>query len=282
MLVATARLCAISLLLATMNANDAAAGDCSFLNRDPLALRDRELLYQVKGSSTWSSLDDNPVTLPDQTISFAYVIRETIDPARNGVVVLKSGRTRGLDEPQQGRQAKRVMLVRHAATADNKLCGVVSGFGKHSISAKSYDEFHDQGLKVGEARTLQSFHIKYAARNNRCRRTDENGADSLLPPDMRSNRGQFSFDPDVVSRGTYSQVLSWTGVSQASASSENMTNQRVEIRQYAISAGGPTCIRFTLPPQGHASFLRINDLEALVPGGLSYIRSDEKRWSLSQ
>src|ERR1700754_4010600 len=183
MAAATARLCAISLLLVTMNANDGVAEDCSFLNRDPLTLRDRELLFQVKGSNTWSSIDDNPVNLPDQTISFAYVIRETIDPARSGVVVLKSGRTRGLNEPQQSRQSKKVMLVRHAATADNKLCGVASGFGEHSISAKSYDDFHDQGLRVPDAGTLQSFHIKYAARNNRCRRTDDNGADSLVPPD---------------------------------------------------------------------------------------------------
>ena len=282
MLVATMRLCAISLLLVTMNAGDGVAEDCSFLNRDPLTLRDRELLFQVKGSNTWSSLDDGRVSLPDQTIGFVYVIRETIDPARSGVVVFKSGRTRGLDEPQQSRQANRVMLVRHAAAADNRQCGAIAGFGEHSISAKSYDDFHDQGLKVPEAKTLQSFHVKYPARNSRCRRTDDNGPDSLLPPDMRSNRGQFSFDPDVVSRGTYSQVLSWAGVSQASASSENMINQRVEIRQYAVSASAPTCVRFTLPPQGRAGFLRINDLEALAPGGLTYVRSDEKRWSLAQ
>src|ERR1700754_4349137 len=120
MAAATARLYAISLLLVTMNANDGVAEDCSFLNRDPLTLRDRQLLFQVKGSNTWSALDDNPVSLPDQTISFAYVIRKTTAPARGGVVVLKSGRTRGLDEPQQSRQSRRVMLVRHAAATDNK------------------------------------------------------------------------------------------------------------------------------------------------------------------
>lgn len=273
---------ALSLLVMTAQTGLAVSADCSFLNRDPLILRDRQLFFQTKGTTAWTSLDDTTIDLANQSVTFAYVIRETIDASRNGVVVLKSGRMRRLDEPQQSRQSKTVLLVRHADAADNKKCGKVADFGERPVSAKSYDDFHDQGLKVPESAMLHSFHLKYAARNNRCRRSDDNGPDSLLPPDLRSNRGQFSFDPDVVSRGTYSQVLAWADISRASASSENLADQRVEIRQYAVSVNAPTCVRFTLPPQGRASFLRIDDLEALAQSGLNYVRSDEKRWSLSQ
>lgn len=273
---------ALSLLFMTMQTGLAVSADCSFLNRDPLTLRDRQLFFQAKGSGAWTSLDDSTVDLANQHLTFAYVIKETIDPSRNGVVVLKSGRTRGLDEPQQGRQSKTVTLVRHADATDNRKCGLVPEFGERPIPAQSYDDFHDRGLNVAESGILRSFHVKYAARGNRCRRSDDNGPDSLLPPDLRSNRGQFSFDPDVVSQGTYSQVLAWAHVNQASASSENLADQRVEIRQYAVSATAPTCVRFTLPPQGRASFLRINDLEALAQNGLSYVRGDERNWSLSQ
>jgi hypothetical protein len=273
---------ALSLLMVTAQSSLAVSADCSFLNRDPLTLRDRQLFFQAKGIAGWTSLDETTIDLANQNVTYAYVIRETVDPSRNGVVVLKSGRMRGPDEPQQSRQSKTVVLVRHADAADNKKCGMVSDFGERQVAAKSYDDFHDQGLKVPESATLHAFHIKYAARNNRCRRSDDNGPDSLLPPDLRSNRGQFSFDPDVVSRGTYSQVLAWAGVSQASASSENLADQRVEIRQYEVSVNVPTCVRFTLPPQGRASFLRINDLEALAQNGLNYVRSDEKHWPLSR
>jgi hypothetical protein len=258
------------------------AGDCAFLNRDPLSLRDRQLFFQVKGDSAWTSLDDAAVDLGNQNVSYAYVIRESLDPTRNGVVVLKSGRTRNLDEPQQSRQSKNVVLVRRADAADNKRCGPVSDFGEQLVSAKSYDDYHDEGLKGSQIKTMRAFHIKYAARADRCRRTDDNGPDSLLPPDLRSNRGQFSFDPEVVAHGTYSQVLAWTGVSRASASSENLADQRVEIKQYEVSVNAPTCVRFTLPVQGRSSFLKINDLEALTQGGLNYMRSDERNWSLSR
>ena len=128
---------ALSLLFMTMQTGLAVSADCSFLNRDPLTLRDRQLFFQAKGSGAWTSLDDSTVDLANQHLTFAYVIKETIDPSRNGVVVLKSGRTRGLDEPQQGRQSKTVTLVRHADAADNRKCGVVPEFGERPIPAQS-------------------------------------------------------------------------------------------------------------------------------------------------
>src|SRR5262249_28094871 len=107
-------------------------------------------------------------------------------------------------------------------------------------------------------------------------------ADSILPLDLRSNLSQFSFDPDVVAgRGTYGQIFAWFGINRAYASSENLTSQRVEMRQYRTVPGQPVCVRFALPVRGPSSFLRLNDLEALSQSGLRYVRSDEQEWSLS-
>jgi hypothetical protein len=259
-----------------------AAEDCSFLRRDPLDLRDRQVFFQIKGDTAWAPLDGTSADLANQNVTYAYVIRETIDPARNGILVVKSARVRQLDESR--RPTKNDMLVRHVDGSDNKSCGVISEFGEQSVPAKSYDDFHDLGLAVPEIKTIRSFHIKYAARLNHCRRTDDNGPDSVVPRDPRSNRGQFSFNPDVVSRETYSQVLALAGATTAYASSENLDDQRVEIKQYQVSANFPTCVRFTPPAQGRSSFLKINDLEALtqVSPGSGYVRADEKGWALSR
>jgi hypothetical protein len=257
----------------------AGAEDCSFLKRDPLELRDRQLFFQVRGSPVWAPLD-GPVDLAGQDVTYAYVIRESIDPARNGVVVLKSGRLHQLDEPRKA--SKNVLLVRHVDAADNRSCGAVSEFGEISVPAKSYDDFHDLGLAVREIKTIRAFHIKYAARRNHCRRTDDNGPDLILPPDARSNRGQFSFNPQVVARQTYSQVLALAGVTTAYASSDNLEDQRVEIKQYQVSASFPTCVRFNPSAQGRSSFLTINDLEALTQQDGRYMRSAEQTWPLSR
>jgi hypothetical protein len=260
----------------------ASAEDCSFLKRDPLDLRDRQIFFQLKGSTSWAPLDGTTADLANQNVTYAYVIRESIDPARNGVVVVKSARVRQLDEPRKS--TKNVTLVRHTDGSDNKSCGVISEFGEQSVPAKSYDDFHDLGLAVPEIKTIRGFHIKYAARLNHCRRTDDNGPDSVVPRDPRSNRGQFSFNAEVVSLETYSQVLALAGATNAHASSQNLDDQRVEIKQYQVSANFPTCVRFTPPAQGRSSFLKINDLEALtqVSPGSSYVRADERGWVLSR
>jgi hypothetical protein len=267
----------LSLLLAP----ELAAGeDCSFLKRDPLDLRDRQVFFQIKGSPTWAPLDGTSADLANQTVTYAYVIRETIDPARNGVIVVKSARVRQFDEPRK--PTKNVMLVRRTDGSDNKSCGLVSEFGEQSVPARSYDDFHDLGLAVPELKTIRGFHIKYAGRLSHCRRTDYNGPDSVVPRDARSNRGQFSFNPGVVARETYSQVLALAGATTAYAASDNLDDQRVEIKQYQVSANFPTCVRFTPPSQGRSSFLKINDLEGLMQAGQGYVRADEKGWILSR
>ena len=256
------------------------AGDCSFLNRDPLSLRDRQLFFLPQGASSWSALDDVRPDLTNQAVEFAYVIRENIDPARGGVVIMKSARARRLDEPTAGR---RVRLVRRAEAFDNGTCGAVAGFGgggETEVSADSYDRYHDEGRKVPERDVLRAFHVRYAARKGTCRVTNDSAQDSIVPWDPRSNRSQFSFDPNVVSGGTYSQALAWTGITRTYASSANLSDQRVELKQYRVNAALPTCVRFRLPAVGRGSFLRINDLEGLAASGLNYVRANENQWTL--
>lgn len=97
----------------------------------------------------------------------------------------------------------------------------------------------------------------------------------LIPPDLRT------FDPDVVARGTYSQIFAWFRINRAYAGSENLTIQRVEMKRRRTVRGQPDRVRFTLPVRGPSTFLRNNDLEALSQSGLRYVRSDEQEWSLS-
>jgi hypothetical protein len=257
------------------------ADDCRFLMRDPLDLRDRQVFYRLKGTDGWTSLDGIQPDLSRQSVEFAYVIRESIDPQRSGVVIVKSGRTRRLDEPPTGHAAKNVHLVRRAELNGTGACGAVADFGEANIPAASYDRYHDEGRKVAEGGVLHAFHFRYAARKAACHTTDDSSQDSIVPWDPRSNRSQFSFDPAVVSGGTYSQAIAWIGVTRTYASSEGLADQRVELKQYRVDASSPTCVRFRLSGLGRGSFLRINDLEGLVANGLSYVRANENQWSLS-
>lgn len=257
------------------------AADCRFLMRDPLELRDRQVFFRLKGTDAWTSLDGIQPDLSRQTVEFAYVIRESIDPARSGVVIVKSARTRRLDEPSPGRSTKNVRLVRRAKPVDNGSCSPVADFGERDIPAASYDRYHDEGRRVPESGVLRAFHFRYAARKAACHATDDSTQDSIVPWDPRSNRSQFSFDPAVVSGGTYSQAIAWIGITPTYASSEGLADQRVELKQYRVDAASPTCVRFRLSGLGRGSFLRINDLEGLVANGLSYVRANENEWPLS-
>jgi hypothetical protein len=255
--------------------------DCRFLKRDPLELRDRQVFFQTEGMNGWAPLDGAQADLANRPADFAYVIRESIDPARSGVVILKSARARQLDEPSVANQRQNVRLVRRADAFDNKTCGRVPNFGEMDIPAKSYDRYHDEGGRVSERGVLRAFHIRYAARKEACHITDDGTQDSIVPWDPRSNRAQFSFDPAVVSGGAYSQTLAWIGATKSYASSANLAEQRVEVRQYHVDVALPTCVRFRLSTVGRGSFLRINDLEDLIASGLSYTRAKENEWRLS-
>lgn len=262
------------------------AASCSFLNRDPLTLRDTELFYSLPKSGEWRSLDETSVALGGQTISFAYVIRERLHQRRSGVVVLKSGRNRLPTDPAP----RTVELVRvnpddndDGSRFDNGSCGPIPEFGTTSIAATSYDRYHDLGDKVPEIGILTRFHYKYRGRHDRCRLTNDSRADSKVPKIDRSNRGQFSFNPNIVGNGTESQVIALASPNTAYAgSSEGLAEQRVEIKSYRASLGLPTCVLFTLKVPAATGFVRINDLEGLARNQLDFIRADEKSWSLNR
>lgn len=245
---------------------------CGFLRQDPLTLLDRQVYYEDVPDS-WKLLTAPIQADRARSIKLAYVFREQSGDSRSGVVVIKSARNRGLTEQ---RRVNSVALVRETVST----CRGSQPFSATSVSSKAYDNFHDSGLSSTDAQVLRDFHSSYLGRRKRCKLTNDNASDSLIPFDPRSNRGQFSFDPKVVSGGTYSQVLAWAGVTTAYASSENLEDQRVEIQHYKTDAKTPSCVRFTLPPQRAASFLRINDLEG-VTDTPPFIRAAEQEWGLT-
>ena len=266
---------------------DSFAADCSFLGRDPLTLRDTELFYRSLLSNKWESLDQASPdsTLGNQTITFAYVIQEKLDQRRSGVVILKSGRNRVNSDP-----APRVVeLVRNrpddnedGSAFDNGICRSIPGFGRATVSASSYDQYHDLGRTVSttDQNTLDRFHYKYLGRYDRCRKTNDGNPDSKVPLVNRSNRGQFSFDGNIVGKTTNSQLVALLGPDAAYAGeSEKLAEQRVEMKTYRVRKGLPTCVVFSLNVPALTGFIRINDLENLARTNLDYIRADEKWWS---
>jgi len=253
---------------------------CNFLPSGT-TLRDGQLFYRTAGSSNWTEMPEAGANLGGRFTSFAYVVNETIEDQRAGVVILKFGRTRQPDEPQVDRSQKRVRLLRYTVPFDNGTCRAVPAFGMGSVSAKNYDDYHDAGKSGDENTKLDSFHFTYAARRGGCRETKSRIGDSIGFR-SRSNRGQFSFDTEVVDRGTYWQALLYVGVTTALASSENLQDQSVETKQYRVLWGQPSCIRFRHQVSARAGFLRINDLEGLSSGGYQGpVRAPERRWPLS-
>jgi hypothetical protein len=244
-------------------------------------LHDGQLFYRVAGALDWTEMPDAGVSLGNVRSEFIYIVDETFEAARAGVVILKTGRIRQAGEEQPNPQAKTLRLVRHFKQFDNGSCGNVTDFGKASVSPKSYDDYHDVGRATVDDATLDSFHFKYAARRNGCHTTNSKLGDTLSPY-ARSNRGQFSFDTDVVDFGTYYQILVLAHVETASAASEKLAAQRVETRQYRVVRGRPECVSFKYRVPPGTAFLRINDLEALSDqGGSTLKRAMEHRWPLA-
>lgn len=255
------------------------AASCDVLTGVTKNLHDGELFYRVAGTSNWIEMPDAGTSLGNVRAEFAYVLDETFEPWRAGAVVLKTGRTRQAGEEFVDSQTKSVRLVRHAQTFDNSPCGGVAEFGRGRVSPKSYDDYHDVGFSTADDATLDRFHFSYTGRQKACHLTNSKLGDTASFY-ARSNRGQFSFDTEVVDTGTYFQPFVLLHVTKASASSEKLAKQRVEIRQYRVAAGTPECIVFkhTVPPVG--AFLRINDLEGLARYGVAK-RASEHRWALS-
>ncbi|WP_314944763.1 hypothetical protein [Bradyrhizobium cosmicum] len=260
----------------------APAGDCAFLNRDPLSLRDGQLLYRPPGAREWSEFTSGLGQLANQTFDFAYVIQEKISQSRSGVAILKSGRLRSPSDPPE----QPLELKRNTENADPAEC-VVPPSMSTKVSAKSYDDYHDRGLSVPDQSALDSFHYKYAgfryngARSyGSCKKTDSALRDARS---RRSNRMQFSFDAAVVRGLSNTELESYFSLNRAVAATPGrFDNRRVEMQAYRVKAGLPSCLRFTLAIPPGAVFLRINDLEGLQRDERYYVRSDEVEWELAR
>ena len=179
------------------------AGDCTFLNKDPMKLRDGELLYLAPGGTEWDEVKPSSKAISGQTVDFAYVIQEKINQSRAGVAIVKSGRLRQQNENDLVDQ--HVDLVRNTQDSDPEICKPVPPSMSASVSSRSYDDYHDRGLGVADQATLNTFHYEYADRYGSCKKTN------LVRPDARSRRtnlGQFSFDADVVDGKNWNR---WAG-----------------------------------------------------------------------
>lgn len=272
-----------SLVLTTVLAKECVGGSCDPLDRKPSELSDGQLFYRPSGRATWSEMPTAGTDLALKSVTFAYVVDERFDIGRAGVVVFKTGRWRRAGEPPVVRATKKIQLLRRPTNFDNGTCGVVAAFEPGSVSARSYDDYHDIGKSVApeDEQTLDRFHIKYAARRKTCGETNYSPSDSFSPY-ARNNRGQFSFDTDVVDRGTYIQAFLDLKITTAAASSEKFASQKVEIRQYRTNKGDPQCVFLEHRVPARAAFLRVNDLESVSANTFfAPARSPEHRWQLS-
>lgn len=264
--------------LLTCVATISVAADCSFLKVDPVKLQDGQLFYQLGAGSDWLEMTD-VATLANRKVTFAYVIQEKTGQGRGGVAVMKSARVRQLDEPPPAAN-RNVDLIRDTTQSDRSICVPVPAAKAMKVRSKSYDDYHDYGLRVPEQADLDDFHYNHEGRRGRCTMTNSMDGD---PRTGRSNRAQFSFDPRVVSGQVSVQAFSFIAPRPALAgSSDALSEQRVEMQSYRVQKGLPTCVVFSLTVPARAGFLRINDLDGLKVNGLYYDRSDEKAWTLSR
>ena len=219
--------------------------------------------WLFRASDGWRpvpSAGELPAAGRSRTVSFAYVVREPESKAlRRGILVIKTG----VNAPPSGNGAVTLARANYRETAMAvDRCESYPRFTGGSVSARSYDDYHDYSYRVEspDSDTLRSFHVTYPTRvAGRCKRSDDAATDSYFAGRWQSNRSQFSFNPRVVESGQHSQLLALFTVAPAYAS-PSMSEQRVEIRRYVADGSGLACVLFdTVVKPG--SFVRVNDLE---------------------
>jgi hypothetical protein len=247
-----------------------AATDCSSI--DNAGTRDDGTWLYRKDGAWWpvAALTADVQDGRPRKVTFAYVAREpALKSARRGILVIKTG----IEGPQAA-DTGRVALVRDSYPRDQGSCEAYADFpsGK-SVRIRSYDYYHDysQISDSADGRTLKAYHVDYLARGSGCKRSDDATPDGYFSSRRRSNRSDFSFNPEVVRGGQYSQFWAQFGVGTAYA--EPLAERQVTIKRYAADADGLACVVFdaTLKPGG---FIRINDLERRIGD----FRSDEQSW----
>jgi hypothetical protein len=263
----------------------AAGADCPVFP-EGVQISDGQLFYLDGVSHSLQELkpSDQLRDHTPQPVQFYYIVRETSDDFRAGIVVIKSGRELQEAETDEPRSTKKVQLKRSKKIlANNETCNVPPEFSPGSVSAETYDNFHDYGYDPrnpqeyeGDRKTLQRFHVhRYLGRNKACNSTDTATPDGIFRLDFRSNLSQFSFDPMVVAFGQHSQI--WRAIRRVIATgSTGLANQRVFMKQYRADDSKIACISFKLDAHRSNFFLRINDLES------GFLRKPENAWQLTR
>jgi hypothetical protein len=273
------------------NCVHAQQASCGGLRTDISSLDDGTLFYRTGvrfhgGGQAWQALP--PSTQLNwggpRYVQFIYIAKENWDRERSGIIAIKSGHylvTNG----HSGRSIPRTVYLRRPQRSepDNGTCRPISSFHPRSVPATSYDRYHDLGGRIPAAdlATFDNFHINYLGRGGVCKYSNNTDYDAPLRGDWRSNRSQFSFDPDIVTSGMNSQFAASFGVGGVSASTAAFADRRVEIRRYRTNGNRIACIPFSLNVLGAGFQLRINDLETGTQYSSYFVRGKEKSWQLT-
>jgi hypothetical protein len=193
-----------------------------------------------------------------------YVINDSTGQERDGVLVVKSGRTGVVPSAQAPAKVKLVRgTAGNAKCSDTKLFpNSTDPFPDSSIPGHVYDGFHDFGFQnypQEELKKLARFHIRFGTN---CQRTDHDPGGWSRHV---SNRASFSYNQDVVDHGGYTGA-GWTlglvGVGRAARAQElswQFLERTTEIKPYVAQAG-LACLPVTVPYSDATSFFRTNDL----------------------
>jgi hypothetical protein len=246
-----------------------AFADCSnIVGAD--AVKDGTWLARLNGK--WRPVAELNSFIADRRsreVSFTYVVKES-EPTtfRRGVLVIKTGIR--IPAAETG---DRVTLAREAYRPIEQ-CESYPAFPGGDVRGRSYDGYHDYSYSAekDDQNLITSFHVTYARRAQRCKRSNDDTSDSYFTGHYQSNRSQFSFDERVVANGQYSQFFAQFGVAPAYANT-SMSDRRVEMKRYNSDKNGLACVGFSVVVKP-GIFIRINDLEQRI--GL--FRAPEQSW----
>lgn len=261
--------CIMIAAVMTFSSVGSALADCQGIT---LADRqdNRALLWRDNGR--WKPIKELNDDLPNgasKTITFAYIAKNDVtkEAPQRSVVVIKSGFTNPNSTPQ--RTLNTVSLYRpeiHDPCRKKPYREY-----RDRVTSKSYEDYHARYLRTSDDERYSKFHILYDAGNS-CRDSDDTSADAFFDLKNRSNRTQFSFDPERVRRGPVSHLVTWLRITPAYAD-EPVAGRTVQIRKYVADDKGLACVKFRVDV-GPGAFLRVNDLERRTLFG-----NDAAEWS---
>ncbi|WP_322883391.1 hypothetical protein U8C37_25495 (plasmid) [Sinorhizobium medicae] len=253
--------------LVVLFSNTLAAADCPDIDRANLR-PNRSLLWLDNGKWAPSRTLSQKLGSGSKTIKFAYIVKdEALRNDRRGIVAIKSGFSRL--QSSDDHDMDTVALYRPSMRDPCRKRPYPMMQGK--VSVTEYDDYHDRDRRTDADKEFSKFHLTYDSQRG-CRNSNDRSADAYFRQQCRSNRSQFSFDPDVVANGQYRQLFAWFRVRSAFARGST-AGRAVQIRKYQADKAGLACVTFRVTV-GPGAFLRVNDLE-----GRTAIGGDAAVWS---